>query len=229
MIRTPAIPVGTLMLAALLACGDSTGPATSRNDPGTGSSTLRVTADIDANDQPDGSFNTDFEVTVRDGAGSRVSGATVSVDNALLGSVALAETSPGSGDYAATRSSFPSGDFRLTVVRGTDNVRNAVLGGPGVQQILTPAANAAVTAGQPLTVRWSVPSRAQAAQVETRDFDSAVLPDTGAVVIPGTGNPAATNQRIRVYRYNEVSLAGGLPGSRLRVTVRNSVEPVVVQ
>ncbi len=229
MLRTSFIPLGTLALAALLGCSEGTGPATSRNNPGAGSSTLRVTADIDADDQTGGGFLTTFDVSVRDGAGNPVSGATVSVYNRTLGSVALSETNPGSGDYRATRSSFPAGDFRLSVTRGTDNVRDVVLGGPGVQSITAPAKNAVVAAGQPLTVRWTVPSRAKAAEVETRDFSSIVLADNGEFVIPAADNPANTSQRVRVFRYNEVDLAGGLPGSRLRVTVRNSIEPFVVQ
>ncbi|MGH7531374.1 MAG: hypothetical protein ACREMN_13395, partial [Gemmatimonadales bacterium] len=52
---------------ALAACGDGTGPATSRNNPGTGTSTLHVIADIDANDDPAviGGFVTEYVVSVR--------------------------------------------------------------------------------------------------------------------------------------------------------------------
>lgn len=212
-------------------CGDGTGPATSRNNPGTGSSTLRVTAEIDANDDPAviGGFSTEFGVSLRDGAGSPVSSATVTIKNSSLGTLTLPETGAGSGDYLLTGSTFPSGDFQLDVVRGTDNVRGVIVGGPGVHSITTPAQNDTVTQLQPLTVRWTVPSRAKAAEIETRDFGPATLPDTGAYVIPGPNNPARPDQRIRVFRFNEVDVAGGLLGSRLRVTVRKTVEPVTVE
>lgn len=212
-------------------CGDGTGPATSRNNPGTGSSTLRVTAEIDANDDPAviGGFSTEFAVSLRDGAGSPVSSATVTIKNSSLGTLTLPETGAGSGDYLLTGSTFPSGDFQLDVVRGTDNVRGVIVGGPGVHSITTPAQNDTVTQLQPLTVRWTVPSRAKAAEIETRDFGPATLPDTGAYVIPGPNNPARPDQRIRVFRFNEVDVAGGLLGSRLRVTVRKTVEPVTVE
>lgn len=210
------------------ACGDGTGPATSRNNPGTGTSTLRVTADIDANDMAVG-FTTEFLVSVRDGVGSAVSGATVTIANASLGTITLAETGAGSGDYFATRSSFPGGDFRLDVVRGTDNVRGVILGGPGVHNITAPLANSTVPANQPLTVRWTIPSQAQAAEVETRDYGPVTGPDNGTFVIPTANNTARPDQRIRVFRFNEVTMAGGLPGSRLRVEVRKTVEPVNVQ
>lgn len=228
------VGVISLIGAALVGaagCGDSTGPATSRNNPGTGSSTLTVTADIDANDDPTiiGGFSTDYDVSVRVGAGTPVSGATVTIKNPSLGTLTLPETAPGSGDYLLTGNTFPSGDFELNVVKATDNVRGVVLGGPGVHNITAPVKNATVPANQSLTVRWTVPSKAKSAEVETRDFGPVTLPDTGAYQIAGTSNPARPDQRIRVFRFNEVDIAGGLPGSRLRVTVRKTVEPVIVQ
>lgn len=218
-------------LAALLGCGDGTGPAASRNNPGTGTNTLRVTGDIDANDDPAavGGFTTDYSVSLRDGAGIPVSGATVTVGNPSLGSLTLPETAPGSGDYFISGSGFPSGDFTLNVVRGTDNVRNVVLGGPGVHAVTAPVANSTMPANQALTVRWAVPSRATQAELETRDFGPQALPDTGVYVIAAANNPARPDQRIRVFRFNEVNIAGGLLGSRMRVQVRNTIEPVIVQ
>lgn len=225
------VGVISLIGAALVGaagCGDGTGPATSRNDPGTGTSTLQVIADIDANDQTGGGFITDFDVSVQDGSGNPVSGATVTVRNATLGTVTLTGTAV-AGDYFAQRSSFPAGDFRLDVVRGSDNVSGVILGGPGVHNITAPLQNATVPAGQPLTVRWTVPSQAQAAEVETRDFVPIIVPDNGSYTISGANNPANANQRIRVFRFNEVTMAGALPGSRLQVEVRKTVEPVIVQ
>lgn len=227
---TRVVGVISLMGAALVAaagCGDGTGPATSRNDPGTGTSTLQVIADIDANDQTGGGFITDFGVSVQDGLGNRVSGASVTIRNATLGTVTLTEAA--SGTYFAQRNSFPSGDFRLDVVSGSNNVSGVILGGPGVHNITAPLQNAIVPAGQPLPVRWTVPSQAQAAEVETQDFAPVTVPDNGSYTISGANNPANANQRIRVFRFNEVTMAGALPGSRLQVEVRKTVEPVIVQ
>ncbi len=230
-IRALTAMLGIVSAAVLGACSSSTGPASSRNNPGTGTSTLKVTADIDANDDPTiiGGFSTDYAVSVRDGLGNKVSGATVTIANASLGTITLPETAPGSGDYLLTGNTFPSGDFALNVVKGTDNVKGVILGGPGVHNITTPIANATVGAGQALTVRWSVPSQAKSAEVETKDFGPVTLPDTGAYVISGANNPANASQRVRVFRFNEVDIAGGLPGSRLRVQVRKTVEPITVQ
>lgn len=224
------IVLSSLIVATALGCGgsDSAGPATRRNDPGIGTSTLRVVADVEAQDVP-GGFITDFEVSIRDGLGQRVSGATVTVRNAALGTVTLQETATGSGDYFAGRLSFPSGDFRLDVVRGTDRVSRVVVGGPGVHTITSPTRNSTVTANQALRLTWTRPAEAKSAEVETNDFGPALIPDAGVYTIPAAENPSTNDQRIRVYRYNEVDIAGGLTGSRMRVEVRNTVEPVIVR
>ncbi len=232
-VRLLRLTTGLTALVLAVACGNSTGPATARNNPGTGSLTLRVIADIDANDDPTiiGGFSTDYFVSVRSGAGSPVSGATVTISNGSFGGgkITLPETGTGTGDYLLTGNTFPAGDFRLDVVQGTNNVSGVVVGGPGVHNITTPVKNDTVLATQPLLVRWTVPSKAKSAEVQTRDFGPITLPDTGAYQIAVVNNPVRANQRIRVHRFNEVDIAGGLPGSRLRVTVRKTVEPVVVQ
>ena len=231
--RLVSLSAGLAALALAAACGDGTGPATSRNNPGTGSSTLQVVADIDASDDPTiiGGFSTDYFVAVRNGAGGPVSSATVTVSNGSFagGKITLPETGTGTGDYLLTGNTFPAGDFRLDVMQGTNNVSGVVVGGPGVHNITTPVKDATVPALQPLLVRWTVPSKAKSAEVETRDFGPVTLPDTGAYRIAGVDNPARPDQRIRVFRFNEVDMAGGLTGSRLRVKVRKTVEPVVVQ
>lgn len=225
--RFPAKLVTAGAVLAALACGD--GAAPERNEPGTGTSTLKVVADIEADDQPGGGFSTTFEVQVEDVAGNKVSGAMVAISNSQLGDLVLAETSVGSGTYRTTRATFPSGDFKLAVVRGQDNVKDVVVGGPAPHTITEPKANATVAANQPLVVKWQVPSRARGAWVETKDFTSPVLPDTGAYAVPVAENTARPDQRIRVFRFNEVDMAGGLPGSRMKVEVRHTVEPVRVQ
>jgi hypothetical protein len=215
-------------LSLLLACNDSTGPAADRNDPGTGSKTMLVTADIEGQDVS-GGFVTAFDVRLRDALGNPISGATVSVGNTALGTVNLLEFSAGSGDYQATVNSFASGDYRLSVVRGSDNVQGVVVGGISAHLISSPAANATVAANQPLTVTWTRPSEAVAVDLETRDFVADGIPDAASYTIPGGSNPARPDQRIRVWRYNQVDIAGGLFGSRLKLSIRNTVEPVVVQ
>ena len=219
----------SLTLAVLtLACSDSTGPAASRNEPGTGTATLRVNGEIEGQDVA-GGFVTQFLVSVRDAAGAPVSGAVVIVRNTALGTVNLLELSAASGDYEATVNSFASGDYRLDVTRGTDNVLGVVVGGLAAHQITSPVANGTAPAGQAMTVTWSRPSEAVAVDLGTRDFLAEGIPDAGTYTIPAGNNPVRPDQRIRVSRYNQVNIGGGLVGSQLKLSIRNTVEPVVVQ
>ena len=104
-----------------------------------------------------------------------------------------------------------------------------MLGGPGIHTITESTAHSTVVADQALTVRWDVPSQARSAEVETKDYGPVLLPDTGAVIIPGASNPARADQRIRVFRFNDVDIAGGLFGSRMLVEVRQSIDPLIVE
>jgi hypothetical protein len=218
-----------LSLAALaLACSDSTGPAANRNEVGTGTSTLLVDGQIEGQDVA-GGFVTQFLVHLEDATGAPVSGATVTVQNNSLGALNLLELSAASGDYEASVNTFAAGDYRLTVIRGTDNVQGVVVGGMSAHGIARPRADTTLTAGQPFTVTWTRPSEAAGVNLETRDFTASAIPDAGAYTVPGANNPARPDQRVRVWRYNQVNPAGALAGSRLRLSIRNTVEPIIVQ
>lgn len=220
----------TTVLAAMsvAACGDGTGPAVERNEPGTGTRTMLVTADLEAQDVP-GGFVTAMDIQLRDAQGNPLSGATVTIRNGTLGTVNLLEDGAGSGSYKATVNSFPSGDFRLDATRGTDLVEGVVVGGLATHTITSPLQNATVPANQPLVVQWSRPTEAAGADLETSDFSADGIPDLGEYTVPAADVKARTDLRIRLWRYNQVQIAGGLAGSRLKLEVRNTVEPVIVQ
>jgi hypothetical protein len=222
----PMNRIASALLAVLAACGGNS-VATNQNKAGTGSSTLLVTADVSASTTASGPL-TSFEVNLHDGVGTKVSGAVVSITNQDLGPVALVEATAGSGKYVNSRASFASGNFQLSVVRGTDNVQGVVVGGPGVNTVNAPAPNAVVSASAPLDVSWTTPSQAKSVSVSTRDF-AAQAPDTGSYTIPAASNPARPSQRLTLSRFNEVDIAGGLSGSRMRVTFTSVVDPFVVQ
>lgn len=218
-------------ITLLAACGgnDPVGPASSRNNIGTGSGTLLVTADVEVEDESGGGYITHLSASIRDQAGAPVSGATVQVNAAGLGVVALTETQAGSGSYAATRTGAASEDVRLDVTRGSDNVTRVIVGSPGMHRITAPATSSTIPDGESVMIRWTVPRRALSAEIETRDIEVEDLADNGAYPLPGALNPARVDQRIRVYRFNEVMIAGGRTGSRLRIRVRDTVEPITVQ
>lgn len=223
--------LATAMVWTTVACGgDSpTAPAVTRNDPGTGTLTMKVTADIEGKDVP-GGFTTEFTVRLRDAQDGPVSGAAVTIANSSLGTVTLQETAAGSGDYVAARNTFAPGDYELDVVKDAQNqVRGVVVGGMAVHAIMTPARNDTVFANQALAVTWTRPSEAAGADLETRDYEVENIQDAGSFTIAATENPPRDDQRIRIARFNRVNMAGGLLGSRLKLSIRNSVEPLVVQ
>ena len=225
----------TLAAAAALACGSnsSNNAATSHNNPGSGSSTLLVQGDINATQTMGATAapQTTFSVTVKDGSGANVSAATVTVLNSSIpdGVVNLVEATAGSGRYSATVASYPTGDFHMNVVKGTDSVQGVVVGGVGMHTINAPALNGTVTAGQPLDVTWTTPAVAKQVSIQTRDLPTTLAPDTGDFTISGAQNPARIGQRVIITRTNEVEAAGGLLGSGLSVSYANRIEPYTVQ
>ncbi len=219
-----------LALATTAACGGSSGGgAVDRNRAGTGTSTLKVLATATVTSSMTAPL-TLLSVSVDNGQGQSVSNAAVTINNAGLGGdVTLTETPAGSGNYASSKTSLPTGDFTLNVVSGTDAVHGVVLGNPGAHTVNAPAANTTVTANQPLDVTWTTPSSAKAATVTTRDLATISVPDTGAYTISAANNPPRASQRVTIVRFNETDIAGALPGSLFSVTVTNQVTPYTVQ
>ena len=223
----------TLAVAvAALACGsnNSSNAAVSHNSPGTGTNTLKVGVITAANLPTTTTPQTTFSVTVTDGTGATVNGATVSISNASVpgGVVNLTQAAAGS-PYTANVASYPSGDFRLNVVSGTDSVQGVAVGGVGVHTINSPAQNGTVPANQPLDVTWTTPAVAKQVSITTRDLALTSAPDTGDFTISAANNPVRAGQRVIVTRSNEVEAAGGLVGSSLNVSYANRIDPYTVQ
>ena len=217
-----------LVIAAVAAaCGGSSGTAVDHNRAGSGSSTLLVTGTVTVTVSATAPL-TSFSVTVKDGLGANVSGATVTVHNSAYGDVALTEAQTGSGVYTGSQTSYPSGDLSLSVVNGADKVQGVVVGYPGTHAINAPASGATAgccrcrcgAANAPLHVSWTTPTVSKAATISLSSGGfSAQVPDTGAYDVPAASNPARTGQRVTIVRSNEVDIGGGLPGSSMKVTV----------
>jgi len=209
-----------LVIAAVAAaCGGSSGTAVDHNRAGSGSSTLLVTGTVTVTVSATAPL-TSFSVTVKDGLGANVSGATVTVHNSAYGDVALTEAQTGSGVYTDSKTSYPSGDLSLSVVNGADKVQGVVVGYPGTHAINAPAGGSTVAANALLHVSWTTPTVAKAATISLGSGGfSAQAADTGAYDVPAGSNPARTGQRVTIVRSNEVDVGGGLPGSSMKVTV----------
>src|SRR5437868_6898543 len=210
-----------LVIAAVAAaCGGSSGTAVDHNRAGSGSSTLLVTGTVTVT-VSDTAPLTSFSVTVKDGLGANLTGATVTVHNSAYGDVALTEAQTGSGVYTNSKTTpYPSGDLSLSVVKGTDKVQGVVVGYPGTHAINAPAGGSTVAANALLHVSWTTPTVAKAATISLGSGGfSAQAADTGAYDVPAGSNPARTGQRVTIVRSNEVDVGGGLPGSSMKVTV----------
>ena len=216
-----------ILIATLAAaCGGTSSLAVDHNRAGSGTSTLNVDASVSVIVSSTAPL-TAFSVDVTDGTGANVSGATVTMHNAAFGDVPLVEASVGSGTYTNAKTSYPSGDLSLSIVRGTDKVQGVVVGYPGEHAIIAPTVNSTVSSAQPLHVAWTTPVTAKAASVSTRDY-SIDVPDTGTYDIAPADNPVRTDQRVTIVRSNEVEIAGALPGSMMSVKVTTRVDPFVV-
>jgi hypothetical protein len=217
-----------VMSAAVFACGGSkNNVATSANSAGTGTSTLKVTADVAGSTTSTGPL-TNFQVDLRDGQDRNVSGATVTITNPEVGAVPLVETQAGSGRYVNSKAALPAGEFQLSVLRGTDKVDGVKVGGIGSQTVNAPKQGDTVQASQPVDISWTTPATAKAVSISLRGYATSG-PDLGAFTVPAGSMQVRNDQRLTLSRYNEVDMAGALPGSRLRVTFSATVEPFIAQ
>jgi len=182
-------------------------------------------AEVQARDVSTGAFETEFLVTVSDTLGAPVAGAVVTISGGF-GAVRLAEGLPGS--YASLRPGYETGSYTLNVRSGTDSLTGVTTHAPSMHVITKPAPNDTVTAGLAINVRWDRSVPTDECRLETRDYDSNwIYGDPGTLWAPGIGNPARTDQRVRIKRRNFEIPAAGLPGSHFSVRLRRSVEPVV--
>ena len=233
--RLHSINLLVLSLVVLTAagCGGSrsapTAPSIVAPAGGTGTSTLLVQASVEGKDLSPGVFETIFTATVYDTLNLPTSGATVSITPPMGVAVTLAEDLGTPGTYRFTSSGYQAGTFTLSVTRGADAIAGVRVVGPTVHTITSPAANATVTADQPIVVTWSRSSLAQEAKVETRNYESLAETDDMASSIPSSGNPARPDQRVRVKRINKTTPTAGLPGSRFEAVIRTTVEPITAQ
>jgi len=199
---------GSVLLAA---CGGS--------DPGSGTQTLYVTATA----QSDGSSNgTSLLVVVRDGGsnGAFVDTATVT----MIGDRGTSYTLPfvgifGLGGYYKNAINWEGG-WRLRIASGSDNLE-AYVAGPGLTTITAPTASTtfAKASAQNLVVQWrdEMGRRMPNAEVRLRRADlQRTTDDTGSYSVDFNALVPATDERITLTRWTELSLRGGVTGSTFR-------------
>lgn len=195
---------------------------------GTGNGVLLVDATVSASEhENNASAPAEFDVELTVGVsrgGAPVTNASVRIESPG-GVVELSHD--GSGIYRGQQHEYQR-RYTLHVVAGADAVADVQAEGPAIHTLLAPLESLQHPAGQPLTVRWTVPTPASETTLETRELGPLLIPDTGSYDVPGSAFVGTAGQeeddRVRVRRSEHQTIAGGAVGSRLTIRVRNQVE-----
>lgn len=218
---------------ALVACSsDGELDPGAGNDPGTGSTTLLVDADVLASPVvPNASKAQDFTTTFRvrlERAGSTVTTGTVTVQSSQ-GAVPLTYTGEGNR-WVGIQNGY-SEVYRLDVTADADFLESVRVDGPSVHYLTAPLPGATVDTRAPVMVTWARSGAAETARLDTDQLDELVVPDTGSYSIPIGGfkskRDGVEQERVRIERSQRVTPTGALAGSEMRVTIRNEISVVV--
>jgi hypothetical protein len=223
--------LATLPLAA---CGGDPLEPGAGDDPGTGSGTLRVDADITAEGLIDNAseasdFATELHVRVEKGGGPVVTGSVVVTSAG--GSVELTyDANDNDGRWRGAQAGYHE-VYELAVVSGDDYVDGVRLDGPALHRFTAPTAGSTVDATQPLEVTWEAAEAADTASLRTEEIDEISIADEGRHVLPvGSLKSKETEveqEELRLRRSARLTPAGAVAGSELRVEVSNRIELIV--
>lgn len=220
-----------LLGGTLAACGGDALAPGAGDDPGTGSLTLAVDADVDArptiaNARDEQGFTTEFHVRVRKNDVDVTTG-TVTV-RSRGGDVAL--TYGADNRWHGAQVGYWE-VYELAVESGTDFVDGVRVDGPALHYFSAPLPGATVDSLMPLTITWKRGEGADSAMLDTDKIDELAIPDTGTFALPAgslKSKPDAVEQeRIRIERAATVIPSGAVAGSQMRVSIRNEVEVLV--
>ncbi len=224
---------GLLVLLALAAglsgCGGDKGTGGTVGDvppsPGTGTGTILADVRVSGNEETPGSFGTDFVADLQDSLNAPINNATVYFNHRTLGRIDMPLDTI-AGRYRATRNGYVSGSYTLTITRGTESITGATVTAPVIHTPTYPTLTDTVPQGA-FTALWTRTTKADTAEVETKDFPPALTSDDGDFTVPT--NQPKPDQMVRIRRSNIMILAGGRPGSTLIGRFTTKREPVVVQ
>jgi hypothetical protein len=212
MVRTSLVGSAMLLLLASAACG---GVST---DPGDGSRTLEVRADVDLR-----STYADFEVRVRRG-GENVSDARVRIFSDLGTSELVYD---GGGDYEGRQTGHARW-YEVDVEVGDDWLHGTVLA-PEPARIVDPDPREPWRPREAddgvVWISWSG-KLADRVRVETDEF-SWEGEDLGELGIPATAFQDIEDE-VEIRRRNETPLIGGVSSSRMRVTAETETSIAII-
>ncbi|HZA49641.1 MAG TPA: hypothetical protein VE549_02810 [Myxococcaceae bacterium] len=217
-----------ILLAAGLAAVVAVGTACGGSNPGSGSETLYVSAELTSDGTPDGTW---VIVDVREGHsdGPFVNDATVTLRGDRTGEVDAPWQGVSFGQwqagwwYGSNGLNWDTG-WALSVKRrnGSNDGLEAYLQVPGFTEITQPIYDTTfrVSDGQPLVVKWrdNEGRRAEMVTVELGDpgsphFRRQLNDDPLQLSIELSNVMVTDTERVTVSRRSDLNLAGGTPGS----------------
>ncbi len=230
---TQPILASILLGGTLAACGGGgvLDPGAG-DDPGTGSLTLQVDADVNArpivaNAKDEASFTTEFHVRVQKNATDVTTG-TVTV-RSRGGDVALVYG--GDNRWHGAQAGYWE-VYELAVESGADFVEGVRVDGPALHYFDAPLPGATLDSLVPQTITWKRAESADQTTLDTDKIDELVIPDTGTFALPAGSLKAKSDgveqERIRIDRFATVLPTGAVAGSQMRVEVRNEIEVLVL-
>lgn len=221
-----------MMCALAAACGGSELDPGAGNDPGTGTSTLRIDADLHAspivsNAASPQSFTTELSVDVRKGDLAVTTGTVTVTSNG--GTVALVYG--GDNRWHGAQAGYHE-VYVLDVDSGDDHVNGVRIDGPSVHAFTSPSPGALVDPHVALELTWDRDDAAQTAYLDTEQIDTIEIADTGRYTIPigalKTKDTETEQEQIRLDRASVVIPAGAVGDSSVRVRVRNEIDLLVM-
>ena len=226
------VVVCSLLGATLAACGGGGAfDPGAGDDPGTGSLTLRIDADVDARPigaNPDDAqgFSTEFHVRVQKDTVDVTTG-TVTVTS-RGGEVPLVYG--GDNRWHGVQAGYWE-VYELTVESGADFVEGVRVDGPALHSFTSPLPGATLDSQIAQAITWKRGEAADQATLDTDEIDELAIPDTGAFSLPAgslkSNSGEVEVERIRLDRQATVIPTGAVGGSQMRVQVRNEVEVLI--
>ncbi len=229
-LRSTALAVLTIASVSFFGCSGnkSTNPGLQASDnPGTGSNSIFADVIINGFDLSPSVFSTNYTVVLLDSFNAPITNAAVVFAHSSWGTIILSHDNAFPGTYRASTNGYQPGGYSLSIRRGTDSITGANVIALDLHAITSPAVDDTLNQGNSFNVDWNRGTRADTAEVETRDYGPQQTADDGNFTV--STNPPRNDQRIRVKRFHTLTLAGGRTGSQIRAIIRNTIEPVVVQ
>lgn len=194
--------------------------------PGGGTGTFFVTARLTSDGSTAGS---EARVTVRLGSstGALVKNAEVAIRGGALGRT-IVPYDDQRDQYRLDSFTWVEG-FRLEIIRGNELLDGSIEA-PGATLITDPISDSTYRRadGPALVIRWKDARNARAnstqLNLDKAKIDRSIPPGVPELVVEQSQLTVTDKERVRIVRSNEVSLAGGVPGSVLSASTSHQIE-----